>query len=109
MPAKGKWSTARGWKEEAKDVASPLIAGNHLILASEDGLISTVGTGDEFRILGQFELGESIQVTPALGQNTLSSAGKTTCGPLARPKIKWPPARLRDRFASYPTRSPANG
>ena len=57
-------------------VASPLIAGNHLILASEDGLISTVGTGDEFRILGQFELGESIQVTPALGQNTLYVRGK---------------------------------
>ena len=57
-------------------VASPVIAGSKLILASEEGLISVVQTGDEFKILGQFELGESIQVTPALGRETLYVRGK---------------------------------
>ena len=73
---KGKMVYRKRLEGRGQYVASPLIAGNHLILASEDGLISTVGTGDEFRILGQFELGESIQVTSALGQNTLYVRGK---------------------------------
>ena len=57
-------------------VASPVIAGSKLILASEEGLVSVVQTGDEFKILGQFELGESVQVTPALGKETLYVRGK---------------------------------
>jgi len=57
-------------------VASPVVAGNNLILASEEGLISAVRTGVEFKLLGQFELGESIQVTPALGKKTLYVRGK---------------------------------
>ena len=57
-------------------VASPVVAGNNLILTSEEGLISVIQTGDEFKALGQFELGESIQVTPALGKETFYVRGK---------------------------------
>ena len=57
-------------------VASPVVAGNNLILASEEGLISVIRTGDEFKALGQFKLDESIQVTPALGKKTLYVRGK---------------------------------
>jgi hypothetical protein len=57
-------------------VASPVVAGNNLILTSEEGLISVVRTGDAFKLLGQFELDESIQVTPALGRKTLYVRGK---------------------------------
>jgi len=57
-------------------VASPVIAGNKLILASEEGLISVIRSGDEFEALGQFKLDESIQVTPALGRKTLYVRGK---------------------------------
>ena len=47
---KGKMVYRKRLEGRGQCVASPLIAGNHLILASEDGLISTVGTGDEFRL-----------------------------------------------------------
>ena len=47
-----------------------------MILASEEGLISVVRTGDEFKVIGQFELDESIQVTPALGRETLYLRGE---------------------------------
>jgi hypothetical protein len=57
-------------------VASPVIAGNNLILASEEGLISVIRSGNEFEALGQFKLDESIQVTPALGRKTLYVRGK---------------------------------
>jgi phosphoribosyl-AMP cyclohydrolase len=57
-------------------LASPVVAGNNLILTSEEGLISVVQTDDEFKVLGQFELGESIQVTPALGRKTFYVRGK---------------------------------
>ena len=67
-------------------MASPVVAGNNLILASEEGLISAVRTGDEFKILGQFELGESVQVTPALGKETLYVRGKNNLWAFASAK-----------------------
>lgn len=57
-------------------MASPVVAGNNLILASEQGLISVIRTGDEFKALGQFNLDESIQVTPSLGKESFYVRGK---------------------------------
>jgi len=51
--------------------ASPVVANGHLYLASEEGLVSVVKTGDKFEIIHRHDLGESIHVTPALDLSTL--------------------------------------
>jgi hypothetical protein len=56
--------------------ASPIIAGNHIFLASEEGVISVVKAGDKMEIVSQYELGEPIMVTPALDSDTLYVRGE---------------------------------
>ena len=58
-------------------LASPVIAGNRLLLASEEGLLSLVRTGREFALLGQLQLPEKTRVTPALGKKTFYLRGES--------------------------------
>lgn len=52
-------------------VSSPVIARNHLYLASEIGLVSVVPTGESFEIAHQYDLKATIEATPALDEDTL--------------------------------------
>jgi len=52
-------------------VASPVVAGKNLILISEQGLVSVVSTGDEFKVIGRHDVSQTVQVTPALGQDSI--------------------------------------
>ena len=58
-------------------LASPVIAGNRLLLASEEGLLSLVRSGKEFALLGQLQLPEKTRVTPALGKKTFYLRGES--------------------------------
>ena len=58
------------------ETASPIIAGNHIFLAAEEGVISVVKAGDKMEIVSQYELGEPIMVTPALDSDTLYVRGE---------------------------------
>lgn len=51
--------------------ASPVCTGDHLYLASNEGVVTVVSTGDTFEIRHQVDLGEPIHATPSLGANTL--------------------------------------
>ena len=51
--------------------ASPVLANDHLYLASEPGVISVVKADDEMKIVDQQKLGEKIFVSPALDANTI--------------------------------------
>ena len=55
--------------------ASPILASDHLYLASEPGQITIVKTGDKLKIAAQAKLGEKIHVTPALDGETLYIRG----------------------------------
>ena len=46
--------------------ASPILANDHLYLASEPGQITVVQAGDELNIIHQAKLGDKIHVTPAI-------------------------------------------
>lgn len=52
-------------------VASPVVAGKNLILVSEQGLVSVVSTGDEFKVIGRHDVSQTVQVTPALGRDSI--------------------------------------
>ena len=51
--------------------ACPVLANDHLYLASEPGAISVVKADDEMKIVDQQKLGEKIFVSPALDANTI--------------------------------------
>ncbi len=51
-------------KGKGKFYASPLVAGDRLIAAREDGIAFVVGTGDAFEILAQIDMGERIIASP---------------------------------------------
>lgn len=51
--------------------ASPVIAGEHLFLASARGIVTVVKTGDDFEIVHQEDLGEPVHATPALDKDAL--------------------------------------
>ena len=51
--------------------ASPVIAGGHLYLVSNRGLVSVVKAGDAFELVHQHDLGESAFVTPAFDPTTI--------------------------------------
>jgi len=55
--------------------ASPVIANDHLYLASETGQITIAKTGDTFQIAHQHKLGEPIYVSPAFDSNTFYIRG----------------------------------
>lgn len=56
-------------------VASPVVAGQNLIFVSEEGLLSVVRAGKEFKLLGQLNVEENIRVTPAVGRQNLYVRG----------------------------------
>ena len=56
-------------------VASPVVAGQNLIFVSEEGLLSVVRSGKEFKLLGQLNVKENIRVTPAVGRQNLYLRG----------------------------------
>ena len=56
-------------------VASPVVAGQNLIFVSEEGLLSVVRAGKEFKLLGQLNVEENIRVTPAVGIENLYLRG----------------------------------
>lgn len=51
--------------------ASPVLAGQHLYLISNLGVLSVVQSGEAFELVHQHDLGEAAFVTPALDGNTL--------------------------------------
>ncbi|MCB1097405.1 MAG: PQQ-binding-like beta-propeller repeat protein [Verrucomicrobiae bacterium] len=51
--------------------ASPVLAGDHLYLVSNSGLVSVVRAGDHFALVSQFDLSESAYVTPAIDDSTI--------------------------------------
>jgi len=51
--------------------ASPVVANNHLYVASNDGLLSVVNTGDAFKVVHEYNLGEPVFVTPAIDATTI--------------------------------------
>lgn len=51
--------------------ASPIIANGHLLVVSDRGVVSVLGTGDVFGIVHQVDLGEPVPATPAVDKNTL--------------------------------------
>ncbi len=51
--------------------ASPVVAGDHLYLVSNPGVVSVVPVGDTFQLRHQRHLGEAAYVTPALDDETL--------------------------------------
>jgi outer membrane protein assembly factor BamB len=52
-------------------VASPVVAGHKLVVASVAGIVTVVETGDELRVLARNEFGEPIYATPALAPRGL--------------------------------------
>ncbi len=46
--------------------SSPIVASGRLILASGDGVVSVLGTGDHLEVLAKNDLGEDIKATPAV-------------------------------------------
>ncbi|MHC4370792.1 MAG: outer membrane protein assembly factor BamB family protein [Planctomycetota bacterium] len=51
--------------------ASPVIAGDHVYLCSNRGVITVVKCGDEFAVTHQVDLDKSIDATPAMDANSL--------------------------------------
>jgi len=51
--------------------ASPVIADGHLILVSNQGVLTVVKCGDEFSVTHQTDLGVSIAAPPALDQDCI--------------------------------------
>ncbi len=51
--------------------ASPVLAGDRIYFASEEGVVSVVQAGDTFRLLHQVDLHERIAATPALDERTI--------------------------------------
>lgn len=51
--------------------ASPIVANQHLFLVSSLGLVSVVASGDEFKLVRQHDIGEAVDATPAVDENTI--------------------------------------
>ena len=51
--------------------ASPVVANDHLYLASNRGLVSVVKAGDAFQMVHQHDLGEPVFATPAIDASTI--------------------------------------
>jgi len=51
--------------------ASPIVANDHVYLASSLGVVTVVKAGDVFEMVHQHDLGEPVFVTPALDQETI--------------------------------------
>ena len=51
--------------------ASPIVAGGHLYLASNRGIVSVMKPGDTFEMVHQHDLGEPVFVTPAVDASTI--------------------------------------
>ncbi len=51
--------------------ASPVIADGHLVLVSNQGVLTVVKCGDEFTITHQTDLGAPIAATPAMDRNSI--------------------------------------
>tara|TARA_B100001115_G_scaffold154349_1_gene125209 strand:+ start:1168 stop:2697 length:1530 start_codon:yes stop_codon:yes gene_type:complete len=83
--SKGEMIYRRRLEGRGQYVSSPVVAGNDLILASEEGLVSIIRTGDEFKAIGRYDLGETIEVTPALGKDTLFLRSKNFLWAFGKP------------------------
>jgi hypothetical protein len=51
--------------------ASPVAAGDKLVLASQEGQLTLLAAGPEPKVLASCELGEPIHATPAIGSDAL--------------------------------------
>ena len=51
--------------------ASPVVAGEHLFVASGDGIVCVLRTGDKLDVLSRNDLGESIFASPAIADGVL--------------------------------------
>ena len=51
--------------------ASPVVADDHLYLASNRGVVSVVKVGDAFQMVGQHDLGDPVFATPAFDASTV--------------------------------------
>jgi hypothetical protein len=47
------------------------VANQHLFLVSSLGLVSVVASGDEFKLVRQHDIGEAVDATPAVDENTI--------------------------------------
>lgn len=75
-PATGKtvWSDSFG-RHRAKFYASPLIADGKLYAAREDGTVFVADIRDEFKLLAEIDMGESIIASPVAVSNRLLIRG----------------------------------
>jgi outer membrane protein assembly factor BamB len=57
--------------------SSPVIAGEHLYAANEEGTVYILKVGDEYELVGKIEMGEGIMATPSIcgGRIYLRTAG----------------------------------
>ncbi|NQU24381.1 MAG: PQQ-binding-like beta-propeller repeat protein [Candidatus Nealsonbacteria bacterium] len=65
--------------------ASPVVAGEHIYLASNDGLVSVVKVGDEFELVYERDMGQPVFVTPAVDASTIYIRTKTKLLAFRRP------------------------
>ena len=52
-------------------IASPIVAGDKLITASERGTVAVIQIGDKLEVLARNEFGEKILATPAIAENKI--------------------------------------
>jgi hypothetical protein len=57
--------------------SSPVIAGDHLYVISQEGVVSVLKTGDEFERVHQHDLGQRVSATPAIDADTVYIRTKT--------------------------------
>ncbi len=56
--------------------SSPVLAGERLYITDEDGRTFVLAPGNEFKLLGENELGESVMATPAIAEGVLYIRGR---------------------------------
>lgn len=61
------------WRErlDGSFFSSPVSDGEVLFIADREGTLYTLAAGDEFRLLGTFELGEPVYATPAISKDRM--------------------------------------
>jgi len=74
-PAKGRLSYRGRLGGTGQYSASPVAAGGHLYLLSDEGTLSVVKAGETFELVHRFQLPEEASVTPALDGNTIYLRG----------------------------------
>ncbi|MDH7504222.1 MAG: hypothetical protein QHJ82_16115 [Verrucomicrobiota bacterium] len=52
-------------------IASPIAAGNQLIVASVQGVVTVVEIADTLKVLARNSMGEPIYATPAIAENSI--------------------------------------